>query len=127
MRTILLIGFAGAAGAVSRYAVGMAAMRLWGGGFAFGTLLVNVIGCLLLGVLLEVDRHTGAVTHPWRLLVAVGFLGAFTTFSTFGYETFRYLEQGSSHLALLNVSANLVLGLGAVWAGWALARAVLAV
>jgi len=102
LRILLLIGTAGAFGAVSRYAVGVASVRLLGPRFAFGTLLVNVLGCLLLGVLLEFDRHTGSVSHPWRMLVAVGFLGAFTTFSTFGYETFRYVAEGSSHLALLN-------------------------
>ncbi|HPF70830.1 MAG TPA: CrcB family protein, partial [Candidatus Krumholzibacteria bacterium] len=96
--------------------------RLWGDRFAFGTLAVNVLGCLLLGALLEAERHTPLVTPPLRLLLAVGFLGAFTTFSTFGWETFRYLQDGATQLALANVSANLVLGLGAVWSGWGLAR-----
>ncbi|RKZ17294.1 fluoride efflux transporter CrcB [bacterium] len=126
MRTIMLVGIAGAAGAVGRYAVSVVAVRLLGAGFAFGTLAVNVLGCLLLGALLETERQTSVVTHPIRLLVAVGFLGAFTTFSAFGYETFRYLEQGTHHLALLNVTANLVLGLGAVWLGWWLARVMVA-
>ncbi len=124
MQAILLIGLAGAVGAMSRYGVGMLAERALGAHFAFGTLLVNVLGCLALGFLLELERGTDLVSHPVRLLVAVGFLGAFTTFSTFGYETLRYLQSGASHLALLNISANLVLGLGAVWLGFLAARGV---
>jgi CrcB protein len=124
LRTVLLIGLAGGAGAMSRYAAGVAAVQLWGERFVYGTLLVNVVGSLLLGLLLELDRRTGAVSHTWRMLLGVGFLGAFTTFSAFGYETLLYLAQGTPHLALLNVAANLVLGLGAVWVGWVLARAV---
>ena len=122
MQSIFLIGIAGAAGAVSRYAVGLLAERSLGNHFAFGTLMVNVLGCLALGFLLELERGTEWVNHPMRLLVAVGFLGAFTTFSTFGYETLRYLQSGSSQLALLNVAANLILGLGAVWLGFSVAR-----
>ena len=122
MQAYLLIGVAGAAGAVSRYAVGVLAQRSLGSHFAFGTLLVNVLGCLLLGFVLELERNTSLVPHPMRLLVAVGFLGAFTTFSTFGYETVRYLQSGASHLALLNILANLVLGIGAVWMGFSAAR-----
>ena len=124
MQSLFLVGIAGAAGAVSRYGVGILAERSLGSHFAFGTLLVNVLGCLALGFLLELDRGTALVTHPLRMLLAVGFLGAFTTFSTFGYETLRYLQEGASHLALLNVSANLVLGLGAVWLGFMTARQV---
>lgn len=122
MQSFFLVGIAGAVGAVSRYGIGLLAERSLGSHFAFGTLLVNVIGCLALGFLLELDRGTALVTHPMRLLLAVGFLGAFTTFSTFGYETIRYVQDGASHLALLNVSANLLLGLGAVWVGFMTAR-----
>jgi CrcB protein len=122
MQSVMLVGMAGAAGAVARYGVSLLAVRLLGDRFAFGTLAVNVLGCLLLGALLEAERHTPLVTHPLRLLLAVGFLGAFTTFSTFGWETFRYLQDGAANLAALNVAANLVLGLLAVWAGWGMAR-----
>ena len=124
MQAFFLVGIAGAVGAVSRYGVGLLAERSLGSHFAFGTLLVNVLGCLALGFLLEMDRGTAVVTHPVRLLLAVGFLGAFTTFSTFGYETLRYVQDGASHLALLNVSANLVLGLGAIWVGFSAARLI---
>ena len=122
MQSLLLIGTAGALGAVARYGMGIWASRVLGSHFAFGTLAVNVLGCLLLGSLFAMERTTSLVTPSLRLLGAVGFLGAFTTFSTFGYETFRYWQSGSSHLALLNISANLVLGLGAVWLGWAVSR-----
>jgi CrcB protein len=125
MQSFFFVGIAGAAGAVSRYGVGLLAERSLGSHFAFGTLLVNVLGCLALGFLLELDRGSTLVTHPVRMLLAVGFLGAFTTFSTFGYETLRYMQEGASHLALLNVSANLVLGLGGVWLGYISARLVL--
>lgn len=122
MQSFFLIGVAGAAGAVSRYGVSILAQRSLGSHFAFGTLLVNVLGCLLLGFLLEIERNTNLVPHPMRLLFAVGFLGAFTTFSTFGYETMRYLQDGAGNLALLNISANLILGCGAIWVGWVVAR-----
>jgi len=122
LQAFILVGIAGAAGAVSRYAVSLAAERSLGNHFAFGTLLVNVVGCVALGFLLEIERNSTLISHPMRLLFAVGFLGAFTTFSTFGYETFRYWQEGNSQLALANVSANLVLGLVGVWLGWAAAR-----
>lgn len=121
---IVLVAAAGAAGAVTRYLVGLGAVRLLGPQFPFGTLLVNVLGCFLLGLILEVEQNTALVSHPTRLFLAVGFLGAFTTFSTFGYETFSQLQSGTVRLALLNASANLLLGLGAVWLGWWLARAI---
>ncbi len=122
IQALFLVAIAGAAGAVSRYVVGLGAVRILGPHFPYATLLVNVLGCLLLGLLLEVEQNTTLVSQPTRLFLAVGFLGAFTTFSTFGYETFTQLNNGTVRLALINVSANLVLGLAAVWLGWWLAR-----
>ncbi len=124
MRARVLIAVAGAAGAVSRYGVGLWAQRQWGSHFAFGTLLVNILGCLLLGFVLELEFQTDLVTQPTKLFLAVGFLGAFTTFSTFGFETLKFLQDGTPHLAALNVGANLVLGLLAVWLGWGMARLI---
>lgn len=123
MQSVLLVAVAGAAGAVSRYGVGILAHRLLGSNFAYGTLLVNVLGCLALGFLLEIERNTAMVPATVRLLFSVGFLGAFTTFSTFGYETVRYLQDGAGNLAMLNISANLLLGCGGIWLGWWAARA----
>jgi len=124
IQSVLLIAAAGAAGAVSRYLLGLGAVRLLGPQFPYGTLLVNVLGCLFLGFLLEVEQNTTLVSQPARLFLAVGFLGAFTTFSTFGYETFSHLNSGAVRVALVNVSANVGLGLAAVWLGWWLARSL---
>jgi len=124
VQAVFLIGVAGAAGAISRYGVGLWAHRQWGSNFAFGTLLVNVLGCLILGFILELDSQTNWVNTPARLFLAVGFLGAFTTFSTFGFETLKFMQEGSHYLALMNVVANMVLGLMAIWVGWVLARMI---
>ncbi len=126
LQSFLLVGVAGAGGAMARYGVGVAAVRLLSNHSSVGTLIVNILGCLLLGSVLELERYTDLVSHPLRLLLAVGFLGSFTTFSTFGYETFRYLQEGQIPFAVGNVAANLLLGLLAVWLGWGLSRAYLA-
>jgi CrcB protein len=121
---ILLIAIFGAVGAVGRYAVGLSAVHLLGDRFAFGTLTVNVIGCFLLGLLVHVGTTTELVPPDLRTALAIGLLGAFTTFSTFGYETMKYVEDGTWQLAIANVAANLVLGLIAAWGGLTLARYV---
>ena len=124
MREILALSACGAIGAVARYAVSGWAHRLFGARFAYGTLLVNLIGCLLLGLLMELSLTTDIVPRAWRTPLAVGGLGAFTTFSTFGYETLRYLEQGAWRPALANIAISVVLGLIAVWIGFVIARAI---
>ena len=118
----MMISVAGALGAVSRYGVCLWAQRQLGSNFAYGTLAVNILGCLLLGLVLELESETEWIGTSVRLFVAVGFLGAFTTFSTFGFETLKFMQAGDHHLAMLNVLANLVLGVVAVWLGWMLAR-----
>ena len=123
MMELVVLAVAGALGTVGRYAVSGWAYDLMGDGFAYGTLVVNVIGCFLLAFLMQVALATDIIPRAMRLGLTVGFLGAFTTFSTFGYETVRYLEAGSWRLALANVAANLITGLAATWAGFVTARA----
>ena len=125
MRTFLLICIAGACGSGARYLVSEAAEKALGGPFAWGTLTVNALGCLAAGVLMELILHSDLVPAEARLPLTVGFLGAFTTFSTFGHETFRYLQAGDVKLALTYVGAQLVLGLALVAAGVALGRTLL--
>lgn len=119
---ILAIALAGALGSVCRFGVSGLAYRLLGQRFAYGTLAVNLLGCLLIGAILETALLTELIRPAWRMAVTVGFLGAFTTFSTFSYETLRYLEDGAWALASLNLAANLLIGIPLTWLGIVAAR-----
>ena len=136
MRDLLVIAIGGAVGALSRYAVGIAAAVTFGKGFPWGTLIVNVAGCFVMGVVLEIisdlEAHspegiTGSVRSQltfWHKAVAIGFLGGLTTFSSFGADTFREVQGGQPLLALGNVVSNVVLSLAAVWCGAAIMAAI---
>ena len=124
MREVLLIGAGGALGALGRYGVSRAMIRLIGESFPYGTLAVNCVGSLLIGLLMQVLLGSDLVPHSLRLALIVGFLGAFTTFSAFGYETVNYFKNGSWHLGAANIAANVVLSIGFVFLGMAIARYV---
>ncbi len=124
MRSFLFICLAGACGAGSRYLVSGWAYRLLGDRLPFGTMTVNLLGCLAAGLLLEVGLTSDVIPPGLRNALAIGFLGAFTTFSTFEYETFRLLEDGSIVTAVSNVVIQLVAGLVAVGGGIALGRLI---
>ncbi len=109
-------------GANLRYLVGLWASQRWGAGFPYGTLLVNVIGCLLIGLFYGLGATRLSITPELRLFFAVGFLGAFTTFSSFGYESISLLRSGDLLLGVLNIAANNLVGLLAVVVGLWLAR-----
>ena len=109
-------------GANLRYLVGLWASQRWGAGFPYGTLLVNVIGCLLIGLFYGLGATRLNITPELRLFFAVGFLGAFTTFSSFGYESISLLRSGDLLLGVLNIAANNLVGLLAVVVGLWLAR-----
>lgn len=118
----VLIAVGGALGSVLRYAVQGWVQRLTTGNFPIGTLAVNVIGCALLGLLAGMFAAPTAVREEYRIGLMVGILGGFTTFSTFGLETFNLANDGQLRSALLNVGASCGLGLIAVWAGYRLAE-----
>ena len=99
-------------------------VRLFGDGFPYGTLLVNVLGCFLIGVLAHIGLTTDLLPKETREALGIGFLGGLTTFSTFGWETFRGLEDSAWSFAAGNVAANVLAGLTAVWAGVTVARAL---
>jgi CrcB protein len=105
MQTVYIALF-GALGCLSRYWLSSWTNLLTGKGLPFGTLLVNVLGSFLLGLLLEGSLRTSALSVELRMGIAVGFLGGFTTFSTFSYETLRLVENGSLLQAGLNVGLN---------------------
>ena len=124
LTTFAAVGSGGFLGANARYFVGLWAAATWGTLFPWGTLLINVVGSFVLGFYLTfvTERFTGRSTT--RLLLATGFLGAFTTFSTFSYETIQLLAQGATMVALAYMAASLLLGLTAVVVGLMCAHAL---
>ena len=118
----VLIGAAGALGAWARYGTAIGMNKVFGEGFPLGTLTVNVIGCFLLGLLASVsDQH---ISQHWKLIVGVGFLGALTTFSTFGLETVTRFNAGQTLIAFSNIGLNIVLGMAAVILGMFVAESL---
>ena len=123
MREVLLVAVGGMAGTVSRHLVNVLAARVLGSGLPYGTLIVNVVGCFLLGVILQAGRESAVFTGTYRLLLAVGFMGAFTTFSTLCYEVTSYLKTGTWVTAAGLLAAHMILGLLATFGGWTMGRA----
>ncbi len=118
------VGVAGFFGAMSRYWLDGWVSRLTGGGFPWGTFVVNVTGCFLVGVLTTVLTER-LLPHPSvRIAVTVGFVGAYTTFSTFAYESLRQMQDGAVGMAVANVMASVVVGIAAAWIGVVVGRAV---
>jgi CrcB protein len=120
-----MIAAGGALGALARYALGGLVQQWAGARFPYGTLVINVSGALLMGVVMTLLTERGVVHPNWRFLVPVGFIGAYTTFSTFEYETFRAMEQAGWMMALANVSVSVVAGFAGVVAGVFGTRALL--
>ena len=121
---LFLVMFGGCIGAACRYGTNLLAVRLWGSGFPWGTLAVNMVGCLLIGLAFGLAERASWVTPSVRLFFVTGFLGALTTFSSFAVETVNTANSGSSHLAVVNFVANNAGGLALVLAGMWLAKVV---
>ena len=124
LQRILLIGLAGFAGTLCRYGVVEFTARRFGESFPTGTLIVNIAGCFLAGLLFFPLYEKFAVGEMTRLTLMVGFLGGFTTFSAFGVQTFGLLKDGAVLFAVANVVLSNVVGLVSVWLGYALARLI---
>ena len=122
MYDILAIAVAGAAGAVSRFWMTRTIFEWLGTSFPYATLIINISGSLLLGFFSVLFLQKIDVPEPLRFAVLVGFLGAFTTFSTFSYETLSLLEQGQQIKAIIYVSASIFICVFATWLGVLLAR-----
>jgi CrcB protein len=122
MVQVLFVAVAGAIGSLCRWGIGRLAVRLFGPDFPYGTLIVNILGCFLIGLLMHIALATDKFTPTARLTLTVGFLGALTTFSSFSYETVILIEQARWTAVGLNISANLVVGLAATFTGLVLGR-----
>ena len=136
LRDVALVFLGGGLGALARYGIGLAMVQLAGKTFPWGTLIANVVGCFLAGIIgqriLMLEPMAGdtahanpALAHFLRIAVMIGFLGGLTTFSAFGWESVsRLVDKNSTQqlLGIANIAANLVLGLLVVWVGMQVAK-----
>ena len=136
-RDLVFVFLGGGLGALTRYGIGLAMVQLAGKTFPWGTLIANVVGCFLAGIIGQrllmltvagdVSRADPALAHFLRVAVMIGFLGGLTTFSAFGWESVsRLVDKNSTQqlLAIANIAVNLVLGLAVVWVGMQVAKIV---
>ena len=122
MDKVLFVGFGGFIGSALRYWMSMVVYRKMGQDFPYGTLLVNVIGCLLIGLLMSLFENRMVVSSNLRILLTIGILGGFTTFSSFSYETISLIREGSYFLGMINVIFNVFLCLAGTAIGGIAAR-----
>jgi fluoride exporter len=117
LQKYLLIALGGALGSVARYWIGATVTNRLGTKFPYGTLVINLTACLVLGFVLTFMSRRVGMSAAWRYLVPVGFVGAYSTFSTYEWETMSLLRAGGLPMAALYAFGSLVLGLAAVWCG----------
>jgi CrcB protein len=126
MIKLLVVGAGGFIGAIARNALTEIFLRHSRSSFPIGTFVINVIGCLLIGALMAWIEDREALTANARLFLIMGLLGSFTTFSTFGYQSFQLLQDGRLHLAMANIVGSALLGLMAVAVGRGAVRLLIA-
>jgi len=119
---VIIVTIGGGFGSAARYLVSTWAAARFGADFPHGTLIVNVVGCFIIGAFMTVATERLIVSPYWRLFVTVGIVGGFTTFSSFSYETLHLLQEADTLKAFYNVSLNVVVGFSATWLGIGLAR-----
>ena len=124
MQKYMLIAVGGALGSIARYWVGSTVGSRMGVRFPFGTLVVNLTACLIIGFTLTWLGEHIELNPAWRFLIPVGFIGAYSTFSTYEWETLQTLRSGAFALAAAYAAGSLVFGLAATWCGAALAEMI---
>ncbi len=124
MLQLIAIAGGGALGAILRFGMSSYIYRLLGRDFPYGTLAVNMVGSLIMGILFILFVERGLVSAEWRSAIIIGFLGAFTTFSTFSMETLMLVESGELSRAALNVVLSVTLCLFATWLGLVMGRQI---
>jgi fluoride exporter len=123
-RSIFLVGIGGLLGSVARYAVALLFAGQSSSTFPFATLVVNIAGCFLIGIVFALSERGNIVSPEWRIFLTTGFCGGFTTFSTFSYESLRLLEDGEIIYLSANILISVVAGLAATYLGILLVRSI---
>jgi len=121
-QNMLLIGAGGFLGSVLRYGSGQMIVKMFTSNHPFGTFFVNILGSLLIGLVLGMSEKGATITINWKLFLAVGFCGGFTTFSAFALENINFIQSQQFMLSFLYISASLILGLAAVYFGFWIAK-----
>lgn len=116
-RSLLLIGLGGFFGSIGRYLTAVLFTRIWASTFPLGTIVANVLGCLLIGVVYGLSARMGWLNPEWRLFLATGFCGGYTTFSSFAFENADLLQSGQYWTFLLYLISSITLGITAVFLG----------
>jgi CrcB protein len=124
LQKYLLIAFGGALGSMARYWVGTTIAGRMGTKFPYGTFVINITACMIIGLSLTLLAKRADLNPAWRFLVPVGFIGAYSTFSTYEWETLSTIRTGAFLLAALYAISSLILGLAAVWGGSVIAEII---
>lgn len=124
LQKYILIAIGGSLGSVARYWVGSTVASRLGTRFPYGTFIINITACVVIGFTLAFIGRRAGLSSAWRFLIPVGFVGAYSTFSTFEWETYSNLQAGAIFIASLYVVLSCLLGLIGVWCGVVVARAV---
>jgi fluoride exporter len=122
LQKFLLIALGGALGSLARYFVGITVANRMGNRFPYGTFVINLTACVIIGFSLTLLNRRMDISQGWRFFLPIGFVGAYSTFSTFEWETFVSLETGAYFIAALYVSLSCLFGLLCVWLGAWLAK-----
>lgn len=124
MLNLFWIGIAGGLGSITRYLTSGLALRFFGMAYPYGTLSVNVLGSFLMGLIVEFSLASSSISPTLRLVLTTGFLGGFTTYSSFNQETIQQIQSGDYQKAFLYIMMTLVFCLAAGYLGWGLARKI---
>ncbi|HEY6304032.1 MAG TPA: fluoride efflux transporter CrcB [Terriglobales bacterium] len=124
MLKYLMVGIGGFVGAIARFWLGSYIGGKMGTRFPYGTFVINISGSFLIGLILTLLDEKTHWSPNWRYLIPIGFIGAYTTFSTFEFETLRSVQDGQFLISFLNVTLSVVVGFAAVWAGVVAGRAI---
>ena len=123
-RTLILVGIGGLFGSVLRYLVAIFFARQAASAFPYGTFVVNLAGCFIIGVVLALSEKGDLISPEWRVLLTTGFCGGFTTFSAFSYESIRLIQDGQILFVSAYVAGSVIIGLAATYLGMLLVRSI---